>query len=147
MAFIVAASRPTSSSTPSPATRAFKAQTVAVAELFATLAAAAMGHARELDGLNRALQTRTAISKAIGIVMERYGLDEDRAFQFLVRTSQTGNVKLRAIAYEIIAAANTRMQSQGDRGSQRTSVPDDITAGRWGIDHPRVACRPGDTHL
>jgi hypothetical protein len=92
------------------------AQTVAVAELFATLAAAAMGHARELDGLNHALRTRTDIGKAIGILMERYELDEDRAFQFLVRTSQTGNVKLRVIADEIIDAANTRRQSQDNRG-------------------------------
>jgi hypothetical protein len=93
------------------------AQTVAVAELFATLAAAAMGHARELDGLNRALQTRTNIGKAIGILMERYELDEERAFQFLVRTSQTGNVKLRVIADEIIAAANTKVHAR--RTSQR----------------------------
>jgi hypothetical protein len=89
------------------------AQTVAVAELFATLASAAMGHARELDGLNRALQTRTAIGKAIGILMERYELDEDRAFQFLVRTSQTGNVKLRVIADDIIAVANRRSHAKG----------------------------------
>jgi hypothetical protein len=88
------------------------AQTVAVAELFAILAAAAMGHARELDGLNRALQTRTNIGKAIGILMERYDLDEDRAFQFLVRTSQTGNVKLRVIADEIIAAANKKVHGR-----------------------------------
>jgi ANTAR domain/GAF domain len=88
------------------------AQTVAVAELFAILAAAAMGHARELDGLNHALDTRTSIGKAIGIIMERYELDEDRAFQFLVRTSQTGNVKLRVIADEIVTAANTKIHNE-----------------------------------
>jgi ANTAR domain-containing protein/GAF domain-containing protein len=88
-------------------------QTVAVAELFAVLAAAAMGHARELDGLNRALQTRTSIGKAIGLLMERYELDEERAFQFLVRTSQTGNVKLRVIADEIVTAANAKVHAQG----------------------------------
>jgi hypothetical protein len=89
------------------------AHTVALAELFATLAAAAMGHAHEVEGLHHALQSRTAIGKAIGILMERYGLDDDRAFQFLVRTSQTGNVKLRVIADEIIAAANTRNHATG----------------------------------
>jgi hypothetical protein len=89
------------------------AQTVAVAELFAVLAASAMGHARELDGLNSALRTRTSIGKAIGILMERYELDEDRAFQFLVRTSQTGNVKLRVIADEILTAANTKVSNRG----------------------------------
>jgi AmiR/NasT family two-component response regulator len=89
------------------------AQTVAVAELFAVLAALAMGHARERDGLNAALRTRTDIGKAIGILMERYELDEDRAFQFLVRTSQTGNVKLRVIADEILTAANTKAPNKG----------------------------------
>jgi hypothetical protein len=89
------------------------AQTVAVAELFAILAAAAMGHAREVEGLNQALDTRASIGKAIGIIMQRYELDEDRAFQFLVRTSQTGNVKLRVIADEIIAAANTKVHNKG----------------------------------
>jgi hypothetical protein len=102
--------------------RSQRGLTGAVAELFATVAAAAMGHAHELDGLNWALQTRTAIGTAIRILMERYKLDQDRAFQFLVCTSQTGNVKLRVIAGEIIAAANTRMPSQGDRGSERTRL-------------------------
>lgn len=34
--------------------------------------------------------------------MERYGLDSDRAFAFLVRVSQSGNVKLRDVADGII---------------------------------------------
>jgi hypothetical protein len=89
------------------------AHTVAVAELFTTLAAGAMGHARELDGLNHALQSRASIGTAIGILMERYELDEDRAFQFLVRTSQTGNVKLRVIADEIITTANSKVHNKG----------------------------------
>jgi len=62
--------------------------------------------------LSTALQQSREISMAIGILMERYELDEDRAFQFLVRTSQTGNVKLRVIADEIIAAANTKVHAR-----------------------------------
>jgi GAF domain-containing protein len=77
-----------------------------LAEFFAIQAAMAMGHSREVAGLNRALASRQAIGQAIGIVMARDGLDENRAFQFLARLSQTRNVKLRAVANEIIAATN-----------------------------------------
>src|SRR5690606_1122688 len=69
-----------------------------VAELFATHAALALGRARHVEDLNTALQTRKVIGQAIGIVMERYQLDEDRAFQFLVRVSSHSNVKLRDVA-------------------------------------------------
>ena len=72
------------------------------AELFATYAAVAMGYAYEVENLNDALATRKVIGQAIGIVMERYGMSEDRAFAFLVRVSQTGNVKLRLVADEIV---------------------------------------------
>jgi AmiR/NasT family two-component response regulator len=45
---------------------------------------------------------------AIGIVMERYGVEEDRAFAFLVRVSQDSNVKLREVAADIIAERNSK---------------------------------------
>jgi AmiR/NasT family two-component response regulator len=38
--------------------------------------------------------------------MERYRLDSDRAFQFLVRTSQDSNTKLRDVAAGIITDAD-----------------------------------------
>jgi|SRR5215207_4576249 len=70
--------------------------------MFANLVAAALGWSRETATLTEALSTRSTIGQAIGIVMERYHLDPDRAFTFLVRTSQTGNVKLRDVAAELI---------------------------------------------
>jgi hypothetical protein len=42
----------------------------------------------------------------VGIVMERYQLDRDRAFEFLVRTSQTANIKLRRVAEDIVAGVS-----------------------------------------
>jgi hypothetical protein len=38
----------------------------------------------------KALATRKVIGAAIGIIMERYELDEDVPSSFLVRVSQTG---------------------------------------------------------
>jgi hypothetical protein len=40
--------------------------------------------------------------------MVRYQIDSDRAFQFLVRASSTGGIKLRDIAREMVEAENTR---------------------------------------
>lgn len=76
------------------------------AELFATHAALALGHARRAEELSTALASRRVIGQAVGIVMERYGLDEDRAFDYLIRVSQHGNVKLRDVAQELVAKCN-----------------------------------------
>jgi GAF domain-containing protein len=79
-----------------------------LAELFAAHAAIALGHARERDGLNEALHSRKVIGQAIGILMERYQMNEDRAFSFLVRASSHGNLKLRDVAAELLNQANKR---------------------------------------
>jgi AmiR/NasT family two-component response regulator len=56
-----------------------------------------------VENLKEAMQTRQLIGRAVGIAMERYRLDEQRAFAFLARVSQTSNVKLRAVAEELVA--------------------------------------------
>jgi hypothetical protein len=78
-----------------------------IVELFASQAAVALGFSRSIETLKAALGTRNAIGLAIGMTMERYGLDEERAFNFLVRVSQTSNVKLRVVAEEIVGQPNT----------------------------------------
>jgi GAF domain-containing protein len=80
-----------------------------IVELFASQAAIAMNFVRATQTLQDALISRKTIGQAIGIVMERYGLNEDRAFDFLVRTSQDGNVKLRTVAQNIVDVANERV--------------------------------------
>jgi GAF domain-containing protein len=74
----------------------------ALAQLFATHAAIALGHAQERASLNEAVQTRKVIGQAIGILMERYDISEDRAFAFLVRASSHNNIKLRAVAQHLV---------------------------------------------
>lgn len=73
-------------------------------DLFAHQSAMALGYAHEIQNLQEALRTRTTIGTAVGIVMERYQLNDQRAFAFLTRLSQTRNVKLRQVAEEISAA-------------------------------------------
>jgi ANTAR domain-containing protein/GAF domain-containing protein len=70
--------------------------------LFASHARIALGFAKEVDNLQAAVTTRKLIGEAIGIIRERYQMSEDRAFEFLVRVSQTSNIKLRLVAEEIV---------------------------------------------
>jgi GAF domain-containing protein len=79
-----------------------------IVELFASQAAIAMNFVRTRETLQEALASRRTIGQAIGIVMERYRIDEDQAFAFLVRTSQDGNVKLRAVAQKIVDLGNAK---------------------------------------
>jgi hypothetical protein len=71
--------------------------------LFANLAALALGWTRHTQTLTEAIGSRTMIGQAVGVLMERHRLDPDRAFGFMVRTSQTGNIKLRDVAAGIVA--------------------------------------------
>jgi AmiR/NasT family two-component response regulator len=95
---------------------AFDADTRRAAWLFATHAAFAMGRTRqvqELEELHQALVTRKVIGQAIGIIMQRYELDEDRAFEFLIRVSRSSNTKLREVAYEITEKQNKKARANG----------------------------------
>jgi transcriptional regulator with GAF, ATPase, and Fis domain len=92
---------------------AFDEETRHAAWLFATHAALAMGHEQLEESLNQALITRKVIGQAIGAVMQRFELDEDRAFQFLVRTSNTSNIKLRDVAQQIVDELNAKAHAKG----------------------------------
>ncbi len=91
---------------------AFDEDTRHMAWLFATHAALAMGRARKEEGLNLALASRKVIGQAIGVVMQRFELDEDRAFQFLVRVSTTGNIKLRDVAQQLVDELNAKARAK-----------------------------------
>lgn len=57
---------------------------------------------RKVETLEEALETRTIIGQAPGILMERFGLCAEEAFGYLRRRSNTENVKLHDIAAEIV---------------------------------------------
>lgn len=73
------------------------------ARLVARHARVVLGYAGQLETLAGALDSRSDIGNAIGILMERYKIDSDRAFEFLVRVSKNTNTKLRILAQQIIA--------------------------------------------
>ena len=88
------------------------ADSAETAELFASHAALALGYARATDRLQAALGSRKTIGQALGILMERYQIGEDRAFRFLVRVSQNSDVKVREVAADLVAELNDRDQSE-----------------------------------
>jgi GAF domain-containing protein len=79
-----------------------------VVELFAVQAGIVLGRARREADLRAAMASRKVIGQAIGIVMQRFELNEERAFQFLSRASQTSNIKLRDIAREVVEATEEK---------------------------------------
>jgi len=80
----------------------FGCSTVQFAELFAAQAGALLGYAEQLEQLSVALQARSEIGTAIGILMERYSIDSHQAFAFLARNSQDQNIKVRILAQRVI---------------------------------------------
>jgi GAF domain-containing protein len=81
-----------------------------IAELFAGQAAIALGRVIKITTLNEALQSRKVIGQAVGILMERYEMNEERAFAFLVRASSNSNIKLRDVAQELVDTGNRRQK-------------------------------------
>ena len=77
---------------------AFDEEDVAVATIFGRHASVALASAHNEDGLQVAIDARKLIGQAQGILMERFDIDADRAFDFLRRISQDRNVKLRDVA-------------------------------------------------
>ncbi|MCD2190557.1 GAF and ANTAR domain-containing protein [Actinomycetospora soli] len=69
-----------------------------IAEVFALQAAIALYGASRAEGLGIALDSRDEIGQAKGILMERHGVDDQRAFRMLVEASQHANLKLRDVA-------------------------------------------------
>lgn len=82
--------------------REFSDDDVAQTHIFGQHASVALATARREEGLRKAVDSRTAIGQAQGILMERFGLSADQAFAVLRRYSQTYNIKLRSVADRLI---------------------------------------------
>lgn len=65
-------------------------------------AALAVVASRKIENLEIALDSRTTIGQAVGIVMERFDLEPDRAFDVLSRLSQDLDRKVRDVAQELV---------------------------------------------
>lgn len=86
---------------------AFDTHDETVAAILAAHAAAAILASKHGEQLVSALSTRDRIGQAKGIIMERYGVDDVRAFEMLKQLSQDGNTRLVDVAQRVIDTRNT----------------------------------------
>jgi GAF domain-containing protein len=82
--------------------RQFTHDDVEQGRLLALHASVALTFVEQIDGLNVALDSRTVIGQAQGMLMERYGIDAERAFAVLKRVSQDDNVRLVKVARGVV---------------------------------------------
>lgn len=78
------------------------AETVDGVQLFAAHAAAALGRVVLEKHLRAAMASRTVIGVATGLIMGKYSVTQEQAFQYLTRISQDTNTKLRTVAERIV---------------------------------------------
>ncbi|SFO54112.1 GAF domain-containing protein [Pseudonocardia ammonioxydans] len=81
------------------------------AGLFGVQAALLLYGAEHAAHLSEALSTRDVIGQAKGILMERFDVGADRAFQMLVRSSQDTNIKVVEVA-RWLTRDSTRRQTR-----------------------------------
>lgn len=71
-------------------------------QVVASQAAVTLAAILQEEQLKRAVETRTVIGQATGILMERFELDADSAFAVMRRLSQDLNIKLYALARGLV---------------------------------------------
>lgn len=81
---------------------ALPAATEQVLPAFAGRVGAALAAAHKIEHLTHAVESRQLIGQATGILMERYKIPGDVAFQRLIDASQERHVKIREIALRMI---------------------------------------------
>ena len=99
--------------------RGFDQQDRENGSLFASQAAIVLANAQAYwdahqlgTGLSEAMKSRAVIEQAKGVLMAAQAIDEDAAFDLLIKASQRENVKLREIAQRIVADTQRRQADQ-----------------------------------
>jgi GAF domain-containing protein len=85
---------------------AFDEEDQEVARLLAVHAAMAVAAAQQVEGLRYAVDRRTTIGKALGIIMVTFDLNDDRAFTVLQRLSSHENRKLFDVAQDVVSSGS-----------------------------------------
>ncbi len=87
---------------------AFSADDEAIAHILARHASIAVASTRDDETMAAAVDARKLVGQAMGILMERFDLDEAGAFEILKRYSQQHNTKLRDVAQELVDTRKLR---------------------------------------
>jgi GAF domain-containing protein len=86
----------------------FSADDEAIAHILARHASLAVASARAGETMRVAVDARKLVGQAMGILMERFAVDDDGAFEILKRYSQQNNIKLRDVAQELVDTRKLR---------------------------------------
>jgi GAF domain-containing protein len=89
---------------------AFDEEDLEMTRLLAAHAAVAVASAQQIETLKVAVDRRTTIGKALGIIMARYGLDDDKAMAVMRRLSSHQNRKLYDIAMQVVHEVRIPME-------------------------------------
>jgi hypothetical protein len=100
----------------SAAPNAFSDHCRTLAGLFGIQAALLLYGANQATHLQQAVDSRDLIGQAKGILMERFKVDDEAAFQMLVRTSQDTNMKLTKVARWLTTDTSHRSAPVTGRG-------------------------------
>jgi len=87
---------------------AYSRDDILVAHSLAAHLAVAVAAAREIDHRGIAMVSRLVIGQAEGILMERYRLTAEQAFDLLRNSSEDSNRKLILVAEEIVATGTSK---------------------------------------
>jgi len=87
---------------------AFSEDDEAIAHILARHASIAVASTRDDETMTAAVDARKLVGQAMGILMERFDVDETGAFEILKRYSQQNNLKLRDVAQELIDTRKLR---------------------------------------
>jgi GAF domain-containing protein len=102
---------------------AFDDDTVEAAMIFAIQATHTLGRVMTQKQLTDAMTTRTTIGRATGVVMQRFQLSADRAFEILTRVSRIHDLTLEVLADKILdEITNPPMESTDDPPPESLSL-------------------------
>ena len=107
--------------------RAFDDDTVEAAMLFAIQATHTLGRVMTQKQLTDAMTTSTTIGRATGVVMQRFQLSADRAFELLTRVSRIHDLTLEVLADQIL----DEITNTPTHATDATDDTDDTPAGPW----------------
>ena len=93
---------------------AFDAEARTLAGLFGIQAALVLYGSAQAVHLQNAVDSRDLIGQAKGILMERFSVDDETAFQMLVKSSQDTNLKLTAVAQWLTTSRRPGSSSESD---------------------------------
>ena len=88
-------------------------RTRTTAALFGVQAAVLLYGSDTASHLQQAIDSRDLIGRAKGILIERFRIDDDAAFQMLVTSSQDTNMKLTAVAEWLVREATSPRRDEG----------------------------------